>query len=125
MEHISVPEDCFYFGKLNSTDLDEMSHVIWVFTICLITCLTVSRKNSLNPFMIRNSQTGTLVNSEHSDDMLHNAFVLFGTEIEIEYFFEIITSDPSISTMDHPDLTVSNFNENSIGPKRVKDIQPL
>ena len=33
---------------------------------------------------------------------------------------EIITSDPSIYTIDHPDLTVSNFMENSIGPRRVK-----
>ena len=32
---------------------------------------------------------------------------------------EIITFDPSIYTMDHPDLTVSNFMGNSTGPKRV------
>ena len=34
-------------------------------------------------------------------------------------FFEIITFDPSIYTMDHPDLTVSNLMENPIGLKRV------
>ena len=30
---------------------------------------------------------------------------------------EILTSDPSIYMMDHPDLTVSNLMENSIGLK--------
>ena len=32
---------------------------------------------------------------------------------------EVITGDPSIYTVDHPDITVSNFMEYSIGPKRV------
>ena len=35
-------------------------------------------------------------------------------------FFESITCEPSIYTMDHPDITVSNFMEYSIGLKRVK-----
>ena len=39
---------------------------------------------------------------------------------EIQYFWEIITCDSSIYTMDHPDFTVPNFKGNSIGPKRVK-----
>ena len=34
--------------------------------------------------------------------------------------WEIITFDLSIYTMNHPDLTVSNFMENSIGLKRAK-----
>ena len=38
---------------------------------------------------------------------------------EIQYFFEIITSDPSIYTMNYPDLIVCNFMENSVGLKRV------
>ena len=43
------------------------------------------------------------------------------SEKEIFFFFlEIIASDPSIYTMDHPDLNVSNFMGNFIGPKRVK-----
>ena len=33
-----------------------------------------------------------------------------------------ITCDPAIYTMDHPDLTVSNFMGNSIGPKGVKGL---
>ena len=35
-------------------------------------------------------------------------------------FFEVLTCDPSIYTMDHPDLPVSNFMENFIGLKRVE-----
>ena len=34
-------------------------------------------------------------------------------------FLEIITRDPSIYTMDHADLTVSNFMGYSIGTKRA------
>ena len=34
---------------------------------------------------------------------------------------EIVTCDPSIYTMDHPDLTVSNFMGNPIGTKRVNN----
>ena len=41
------------------------------------------------------------------------------SEKEIQYFLKIITSDTSIYTMDHPDLTVSNFMGNTIGTKRV------
>ena len=33
---------------------------------------------------------------------------------------EIITYNPSIYTIDHPDLTVSNFMENAIGLKWVQ-----
>ena len=33
---------------------------------------------------------------------------------------EIITCDPSIYTMDHADIIVCGFLENSIDPKRVK-----
>ena len=32
-------------------------------------------------------------------------------------FLKIITCDPSINTMGHPDLTVSNFMRNSLGYK--------
>ena len=35
-------------------------------------------------------------------------------------FGEILTCNLSIYTMDHPDKTVSNLMENSIGSKRVK-----
>ena len=29
----------------------------------------------------------------------------------MQYLFEVITCDPTIYTMDHPDLTLSNFME--------------
>ena len=41
-------------------------------------------------------------------------------EKEIQHFFEIITCDSSVYTINHPDLTVSNFMGNSIGADRVK-----
>ena len=44
------------------------------------------------------------------------------SEKEIKYFLR--TCDPSIYTMDRPDLTVPNFVGNSIGTQRV-DIYPL
>ena len=34
------------------------------------------------------------------------------------FFLKIITCDPSIYPMDHPDLTISNFIGNSIGTKK-------
>ena len=42
-------------------------------------------------------------------------------EKENHFCGEIITCGPSIYTMDHPDLTVLNFIENSISLKRVKN----
>ena len=40
-------------------------------------------------------------------------------------FLNIITCDPSIYTIDHPDLTVSTFMENTIGIKWVNYIYYL
>ena len=64
---------------------------------------------------------GTLANSEDPDEMLHIAAFHLGlhclpsqnqySEKELQYFLEI-TCDPSIYTMDHPDVTVSSFMEN-------------
>ena len=34
---------------------------------------------------------------------------------EIQHFLGNITFDPSINIIDHPDLNVSNFMENTIG----------
>ena len=34
-------------------------------------------------------------------------------------FLEIIICDPSIYTIDHPDLTISNFMRNFIGTQKV------
>ena len=36
----------------------------------------------------------------------------------MQYFYEMITCDPSIYTMDHPDYFVCSIMENSIGVKR-------
>ena len=67
--------------------------------------------------------------SEDPDEMLHNVAFHKGlhcflrqnlsSEKEIQYFWEIITCDPSIYAMDYPDLFICSFMENSIGPKRV------
>ena len=57
---------------------------------------------------------GTLANSEDPDEMPHNAAFHQGLrcllrqngspEKEIEYCLKIITCDPSLYTMDHPDF---------------------
>ena len=39
-----------------------------------------------------------------------------------KFVLEIITYDPSIYTMEHLDLTVLNFMENSISLKDVRDL---
>ena len=60
---------------------------------------------------------GTFVNREDPDEMPHNAAFhqglncllrLKGTsEKEIQFYFKIITCDPSISTINHPKFIVS------------------
>ena len=72
---------------------------------------------------------GTLANSEDLDEMMHDTAFQQGmhclprqnqtSKKEIN-FSKIITCNPSIYIMNHPDFTVSNFMGNSIGPKRVK-----
>ena len=62
---------------------------------------------------------GNLANSEGPDEMLHNAAFYQGlhcllrqnqsSEKEIQYFGEIITCDPSIYGMDHPQFIVYNL----------------
>ena len=71
-----------------------------------------------------------MANSEDPDEMLHKAAFHQGlhcllrqnqsSEKEIIIYLKTITYDPSIYTMDHPDLTASNLMGNSICPKRVK-----
>ena len=71
-----------------------------------------------------------MTNSEDPDEMLQNAAFHLAlhcllrqnqsAEKEIQYFKEIITIDPSIYTMVHPDLTVSSFMEKFIGFQKVK-----
>ena len=69
----------------------------------------------------------TIANSEVSpDEMAHKAALnqslhcLLSKKKEIKYFLEFITCDPSLYTMDHHNLTVCGFLENSIGLKRGK-----
>ena len=72
-------------------------------------------------------------NSADPDEMPHHAAFYQGlhcllrqngsSEKEIQYYLEIITCDPSIYLVDHPDLIVSSLIEISIGLKRVKYYQ--
>ena len=85
-----------------------------------------------NPFYTGNPLTGTLACNEDPDEMPHYADFYQGLHCLLKQnqslnsernkilFLEIITCDPLIYKMDHPDLAVSNFTENSIGPKWVK-----
>ena len=85
-----------------------------------------------SPLETRNPQMGTLANSEDPDVRPHNAIFYQGlhcllrqtrsSEKEIQYVLEIITCecDPTIYKMDHHDIVVSSFMENSIGLKKVK-----
>ena len=69
-----------------------------------------------------------MVNSEDPDEMPQNAAFHQGlhcllrqnpsSERKIQYFQEIITYDPLVYTMEHPDFIVCSFLENSIGLKR-------
>ena len=68
-----------------------------------------------------------LPNSE--DEMPYNASFYHGlhcllrqnrsSENEIQNFWEIMTCDPFIYTMDHSDFLVCRFMQNYIDPKRV------
>ena len=71
---------------------------------------------------------GTLANSEDPDEMPHDAAFHQGLQCllrqnqfseKYNIFLEILICDPSIYTINDPYLAVSNFMENSIGPKRV------
>ena len=79
----------------------------------------------LNPLRTGYPKTGTLANSEDPDKMSH--FTMFCTvcldKINLQrkkynIFLKIMTCNPSIYTIDHPDLTVSNVMGN-YGTKRV------
>ena len=72
---------------------------------------------------------GTLANSEDPDEMPQNVLFLglhyvlrqnqslYKKNTMCNFLGEIIISNPSIYKMDHPDMTVSRFVENSIGLK--------
>ena len=74
-------------------------------------------KSELNPLRPEIPKPGTLTNSGDPDD----ADLLRQNQSSERkmLFFENVTCDPSIYTMDQPGLTVSNFMGNSIGTKRV------
>ena len=67
-------------------------------------------------------------NSEDPNEMPHNAAFHQGLHCllrqirssEKEIYLEIITCEPSIYTMDHPDFIISNFMGNSIDTQRVE-----
>ena len=63
-----------------------------------------------------------MANSEDSDEMLHDAKTKLIFRERNTICLEIITCDPSIYTMDHPDFIVCNFMENFIGLKWVKEL---
>ena len=66
-----------------------------------------------------------LANSEDPDEILHHTAFHQGlhcllrqkpsSEKEIHNYLEILTCDPSIYIIDHPNLSVSNFMGKSIG----------
>ena len=70
-----------------------------------------------NPFKTRNPETGTLAKSEDQDEMPHIAAFHQGLRCLLRHnqssekkniiFWEIITYDPTIYTIDHPDFSVS------------------
>ena len=71
---------------------------------------------------------GILTNSENPNEMLHNVAFHQGLHCLLRQnrssegkntFKKKITSDSSKYTMDHPDLIVRSFMDNSFGPKRV------
>ena len=55
---------------------------------------------------------GTLENSEDTDKLDESGSALFAKDkidLQRKIFLELITYDPSIYTMDHPDFIVSSF----------------
>ena len=88
--------------------------------------------HDVNPLLNGNLQMGTLENNEDPDDITHRtAFhqrcTVFLNKIDLQWkkyniILQIITCDPSIYTLDHPDLTVSNIMENSIYKQRVINV---
>ena len=64
--------------------------------------------------------------AHHKSEGLGSALILAETKLILKekntIVLEIITCDPSIYTMDHPDLIVCGFMEDSIDLKRVNII---
>ena len=86
--------------------------------------------------MTRNSIKGTLANSEDPDEMMHHAAFHQGLHCVLRqnkssekelyiFFFEIITCNHSLCTMDRPDLTISNLMENSINGTLANSEDPI
>ena len=63
---------------------------------------------------------GILENSENPGEMPGQNR---SSQKKCNIFLKIISCDPSMNTMEHPDLTVSYFMVNSIGLKNVKNMQ--
>ena len=89
---------------------------------------------SINPLKTKTPKMGTLENSEDPDEMPQYAAFHQGlhcllrqnqsSEKNKQYLLEIMTCDPSVYTMDHPDFIICSFMENSIGLKRVYPFTP-
>ena len=63
----------------------------------------------------------TLANSEDPDEMPHCLLSPKQSSYkEIQYYFEVITCDTSIYTIDHPIFIVSNQKKEAISTQRVK-----
>ena len=84
-------------------------------------------RSNINLFWTGNPITGTLVNIVDPDEMPHSAAFHLGLQsllIQNGYseifFFEIITCDLPVYTIDHSDLTASNFMEIFTGFKKLK-----
>ena len=84
---------------------------------------------NFDPLQTGNPSMGTLKISKDPDEKPHNAAFRQGLhcllrqnrskEKKYNIFLEIITCDPSIFTMSHPDFIVCSFKERSIGLKRI------
>ena len=70
---------------------------------------------------------GTLENNEDPDEMSHHTVFHQGLYYFLQWkkytiILQIITCDPSIYTMDLPNVTVSNVIKNYIGTQRVINV---
>ena len=78
---------------------------------------------------------GTLENSEDPDEMPHDVAFHQGlhclqrqcqsSKKVLQYFWEIITGDPSIYTVDHTDFIVCSYIENLVSLKRVRSLHEI
>ena len=81
-------------------------------TGCLIRIGSGVCNHLFKPLRTGNHKSGTVANSEEPDEMPHHGLHCLlkqNRERNTIYVLEIITCNPSIYTMNHPMLNVSNF----------------